>query len=163
MGDLILHKEVVNKMTDDKDLVNKTIEMLLPKVQETVQAIVEGNLSEKLPTLKTAMQNELWDKAVEEIATRLNLPADVITKLQGLDDLVNANKEGIAKTIEDLIAKVEGFKDRLKGIDLAKTVTMSYAELQKEKVKASVWWSIAFFFVGFCSGVMWLIYYLKLI
>jgi len=146
---------------NETTLVNSTIAVLKPKIEETIKAVIDGNLAEKLPSLKAAMQNEIWDKAVAEIGKQMNIPADVIKRLQQIDDIVRNNKDGIEKALAGLMEKVEAFKDRLKGIDLTKTVTMSYAELQKEKAKASVYWAIASFALGVLSGIVTCIYWLK--
>ena len=125
---------------------DKVIEMLLPKVQTTLTALVEGKLNEKIASLKESMANELWDKAVAEIGKRLNIPEDIIRSLQTIDDIVKSNKDMVDNTIATMIADVEAFKDRLKGVDLNETITMSYGDLQKVRRKAATSWAtIAFF------------------
>jgi len=130
------------------------INMLLPRVQQTINAVVDGKLKEELPLLRVAMQNELWDKAVAEIGKRLNLPVDTIEKLQQIDDLVKGNKDSIEAFVTDMVTTVEGLKVRLKDVDLNKTVTMSYGELQKEKVKSGISWGAICFALGFAAGAL---------
>jgi len=141
-------------MGTDKEQAESIIKMLLPKVQESITAMVEGKFSEKLPELKSAMQNELWDKAVEEIGKRMNLPADLIAKLQTIDDLVKSQESQIGLSLEKLISDVEAFKDRLKGVDLNKTITMSYKELQTVRIKSALSWALISFALGFFAGIV---------
>lgn len=131
----------------------KVIEMLMPKVQTTLTALVEGKLNEKIASLKTAMADELWDKACAEIGKRLNIPEDIIRSLQTIDDIVKSNKDMVDNTIATMIADVEAFKDRLKGVDLNETITMSYGDLQKVRRKAATSWATIAFFLGFFIGV----------
>ena len=150
-------------MKDDKQISEEVLKLLLPKVQEAIKGSIEGDLAEKIPSLKNDLQNELWDKAVAEIGKRLNLPKELIEKLQQIDDIVKKEKELLDKALEELVAKVDAFKDKLKGVDLYKTVTMTYDELQKIKVKSATSWGIVTFFLGFFSGIVSLVFWLGLV
>lgn len=152
------------KMGNEKDDIAKNvIDTLLPKVETTMKAIIDGDLATKLPQLRDAMKSELWDSAVAEIGRQLKIPAEIVRKLQSIDDVVKTNKDGVEKTLQEMIERVEAFKDRLKGIDLTKTVTMSYKELQNERVKSGLSWGIITFLLGFLAGIVFIITSLKLI
>jgi len=135
----------------------------MPKIQETIKAVVNGNLEEKLPSLKEAMSNELWDKAVAEIGRAMKLPPELINKLQTLDDLVRQNELNVSSKLGEMITMVEAFRDRLKGVDLNATITMSYGDLQKAKVRNAIAWSSISFALGFFSGIVTLLSVLNII
>lgn len=141
----------------------EVIALLLPKIQETVKAVVDGNLESKLPSLKEAMSNDLWDKAVAEIGRVMKLPPELINKLQTLDDLVRQNELNVSSKLGEMITMVEAFKDRLKGIDLNQTITMSYGDLQKVRTRSAMAWSAISFALGFFSGIVTLLRVLNVI
>lgn len=148
---------------EKEEIAKNVVETLIPKVESTIKALIDGDFTTKLPQLKEALQHELWDKACEEIGKQMKIPAEIIHKLQIIDDVVKANKDGVEKTLKDMIEKVESFKDRLKGIDLTKTVTMSYKELQNERVKSGLSWGLLTFILGFLAGIVFIISNLKLL
>ena len=131
---------------------DQIIALLLPRIQATVSAAVKGKLADEMMSLKDTMSHELWDKVAAEIGKQMNIPEDIIKKLQSIDDIVTENKEIVDSTIKNMITTVEEFKDRLKNVDLNATLTMSYGELRKIRIKAAMSWATISFFLGLFIG-----------
>ena len=138
---------MVIKMAEKID-ESKIIALLLPKIQATISAAVDGKLATEIMSLKDAMSHELWDKTAAEIGKTMKLPESIIKQLTTIDDIVNANKELVDSSILKMVSDIEAFKDRLKGVDLNATITMSYRELMKVRIKAGVSWGTVLFFLG---------------
>lgn len=139
----------------------QVIELLLPQVREFLKSFSEGKISEAIQKALPALESGLWDKAVAEIGSQMNLPAQLIANLQTVDDQllalkskVDATKNEVEGVITQMISKVEDFKDRLKGVDLNQTVTMSYGKLKMEKIKCAAAWATITFFLGVLAGIV---------
>ena len=126
------------------------IKVLIPKVEESIKALIDGTFKKKLPQIRDTLSSELWDKAVEQIGLVTGLPPAIIGQLQHFDDVV----KGKSSELDQLMKTLQEFGDRLKGIDVHKTVVMSYAQLQTEKRKAGRAWFIVGILIGFLGGVV---------
>jgi len=141
----------------------KVIELLLPKVKKAIKDVLSDSIAEKIPSLKDTIENSLWDKTVAELGRQLSIPPEIVKKLQKIDDIVREVKSNSENTINELSTRIEQFKERLKDVDLNKTVTMSYKELQDTIGKSSKNWGIVSFLLGFASGIVTVLKFLLII
>ena len=144
----------MNILTDEEKLSKEAINLLLPKVKNAIKDVVEDKVGGKIPDLKASIASELWDKAVAEIGKTMKLPPEIIAKLQTIDDLVTTNKASVEGKIEEMIKRVSEFENRLKGVDLNETVTMSYRQLQDEKRQSAKSWGVICWIAGFLAGLV---------
>jgi len=123
-------------------------------VKKSLNAEIDRNFTEKLPAVKTDLQTDM----ANEIGKQLKLPAEIIKNLQTIDADVKARGDKVNKDITDLTAKVDVYKERMKFVDLTKTVTMSYDELQSKLTKYSIIFGLVGALTGFLFGLVWMLW-----
>jgi len=129
-----------------------TVDLMLPKVEAFLKTFSEGKISDAIEGAIPALESGIWDKAVEHFGRLNSLPADLIARLTSIDDEFSALKGKFDGEVGALTELVEGFKARLSGIDLNRTITMSYLELQKHKMRTGIVAAIVFAFLGYFLG-----------
>lgn len=139
----------IQKIVDKLD-AGKIAELLLPKVESAMKSLIDGTFEKKIPQLRTALLSELWDKSVAKLGEVAGLPAGIITQLQQFDDIV----KGKSGDLDKLMKVIDDYKDKLKGIDVHKTVVMTYEQLQAEKRKAGRSWLVTGLLIGFLGGIV---------
>lgn len=129
-----------------KEVINK----LMPQVNEAINVSIDGKIGELTNLLENKVSSKVFDHVITEIASRLNLPKEIIEGLTNIVSKVKDN-EDIINNLTNVVAK---FKESIKEEDLNKTITMSYWDLIKEKVKSAFYWGISGFLVGILSGIV---------
>lgn len=112
--------------------------VLKPEIEKTIQTYADGKLKENLDTISENFLAKAFDKAMIELGKKLNLAPEVIKKMQGFDEMI--------KEVIDNITSIKKIADDVK--NPTEMLILSYKNLQKEKKKSALVWSIASFFLG---------------
>ena len=136
MSEIKLSKEVLAK--------------LLPQVNDAVNDAIDGKLGDLTNLLENKIFTKVWKHTVDEIANRLNLPKEIVDGLTNISTKVK-DSEDLINNLTNVVAQ---FKESIKEEDLNKTITMSYWDLIKEKVKSAFYWGVSGFLVGILSGIV---------
>jgi hypothetical protein len=127
---------------------------LIPRIEEGIKLALGGEINKLTSLLENKVFSLVWDRAIVEIGQRLNIPKQIVEGLQGLNDKVNNTVTYVEETISKLTVLVTKFKETIKEEDLNKTVTMTYKNLIKEKVKSAFYWFSSGITIGFLAGVV---------
>jgi len=136
----------------EQQRINKVIESVIPKLEATIDNLVAGKYDLIKQQLTKELGSGLWDKAMVEIGKLTGLPQDVVTKLQQIDNIVDTVKGDFSTQYSDLKEKYEGYLEKIKGVDLNETVTITYSKLLWLKIRTAIPWGIICYFLGYFMG-----------
>ena len=132
----------------------KIAEFILDLADGKLDGKVDAKLAEKIGEVQDAIESNLEPKLLEKVLGQIGLPRDIVDKAKEMASVVNDTHKSVTEKIDGMASLVAEFQSRLEGIDLNKTVTMTYGEILHDKAKYAAYWAFASFLCGMASMLM---------
>jgi len=129
--------------------VKQIVDSLLPNIKDTVLDLLSGKINLLKQELKKDVEASIWDKAMLEIGKVTNLPPEIITKLQQVDDLVSLSKTELKKEFSELKETYVDYLNRIGDTDLNKNITISMRDFTIAKFRVGGLCGLLCFWLGY--------------